>query len=269
MREINTCPEQNWQQMPTEELDKILQAELTKEEPDAEVVLPILHELEEREKDFPVDETPEILTKLNRFNKHETSSSQSRRKWVKAIAAIAAVICIIVMAIPRTVGADSIFSALVRWTSGVFEYIDPDKDYPDTTQDFSTEHEGLQQLYDKVTELGVTEPVVPMWIPEGFELSEMEVISMLDGDKVRGTFKRENALVAITYRVSADIKMKVEKEGSPFEVYDYAGVDHTILKNDNNLSVTWMVQGVECLINTNISRDELYTLIKSIYRSEL
>ena len=119
MREINTCPEQNWQQMPTEELDKILQAELTKEEPDAEVVLPILHELEEREKDLPVDETPEILTKLNRFNKHETSSSQSRRKWVKAIAAIAAVICIIVMAIPRTVGADSIFGALVRWTSGV------------------------------------------------------------------------------------------------------------------------------------------------------
>ena len=61
MRENKTCPNRGWQQMPTEELDQILQAELEKEHPNEEVVLPILHELEDREKDVPVENTPEVL----------------------------------------------------------------------------------------------------------------------------------------------------------------------------------------------------------------
>ena len=37
---------------------------------------------------------------------------------------------------------------------------------------FETDHPGLQQIYDAVVEMGVTEPVVPMWVPEGYDLVE-------------------------------------------------------------------------------------------------
>ncbi len=272
MRENKTCPEQGWQQMPTAELDQILQAELEKEHPNEEVVLPILQELEEREKNRPVVNTPEVLEILEKMKEHETSSKQSkyRHRWITGIAAVAAVACIIVMALPRTVGAESLFDVLFRWTSSVFEFIDPDESYPNANGDFATDNPGLQQLYDEVTGLGVTEPVVPMWLPEGFELAELKVSSAPGGEKVYSKFIDGSSNgVAITYRISANITTSFEKEDSAVEIYDYADVSHFILENDDNLSATWTVDGVKCTIVTDMQKDDVYKVIKSVYRRSL
>jgi len=274
MRENKTCPDQEWEKLPTEELDQILQAELEKEQPDEKVVLPILRILEEREKDYPVEKSPEVLAMLEKLNKRNTSSKQSknRRRWIGGIAAIAAVACIVVMALPRTVGAESLFDVLFRWTKSIFEFADPEQteSHPAVDNSFKTDHPGLQQLYDKVTEQGVADPVVPMWLPEGFELVNLKETSMRDGGhKVSSTFKGDDKFVSITYRISNDIGMKVEKEETAVEVYDYAGVSHFVLENEGNLSITWTIDGVEGLINTNIAKEDVYTIIKSVYRRPL
>lgn len=271
MRENKTCPNTGWQQMPTEKLDQLLQAELEKEHPNEEVVLPILRELEEREKDIPVETTPEVLEILERLSKHNTSSKQSihKRKWLAGVAAVAAVACIVVMTLPRTVGAESLLDVLFRWTSSIFEFIDPDKSYPNADSDFTTDNPGLQQLYDKVTELGVTVPVVPMWLPEGFTLSELKEMPMAGGTRVHGEFENGSNSVLITYRISTDISPKVEKEDTGVEVFETGEVSHFIMDNDNNLSIIWAVDGVECSILTDIAQEDVYNLIKSIYRSSL
>ena len=273
MREIKTCPNTGWQQMPTEELDQVLQAELEKKHPNEEVVLPILRELEEREKDIPAETTPEVLEILDKLSKHNTSSKQSihKRKWLAGIAAAAAVVCIVVMTMSPTARAESLFDILVRWTSSIFEFIDPDNDasYPVANSDFTTDNPGLQQLYDKVTELGVTEFVVPMWLPEGFMLSDLKERSMPGGNSIYTNFKNGTNDISITYRISTDISAKVEKEETGIEVFEAGEINHFIMDNDEYLSVTWSVDGVECLLNTNIAKEDLYTIIKSIYRSEL
>ncbi len=274
MREIKTCLDQEWKQLPTEELDQILQAELEKDHPNEEVVLPILRILEEREKDYPVEKTPEVLAMLGKLSEHETSSKQSknRRGWVAGIAAIAAVACIVVMALPRTVGAESIFDVLIRWTSSIFEFVDPDdnENYPDADSGFATDHPGLQQLYDKVTEQGVTDSVVPMWLPEGFELLTLQATPLRDsGHKVYAIFKGNERSISISYRISSDISTKFEKEDSAVELFDYADVSHFILENDGNQSVMWTIDGVECSMNANIAKEDIYTIIKSIYRRPL
>lgn len=272
MRENKTCPYQRWKQMPTEELDQILQAELEKEYPNEEVVLPILHELEEREKDIPVGTTPEVLEILEKLSKHNTLSKQSihKRRWLAGIAAAAAVACLVIMSVPTTARAESLFDILFRWTSSIFEFIDPDKSYPNADGDFATDNPGLQQLYDKVVELGITDPVVPMWLPEGVELVDLKMSPAPDGKKVYSKFANgSSGGVAITYWSSANVTTSFEKEDSAVEVYDYADVSHFILENDNNLSVTWTVDGVACSIVTDIQKDDLYKVIKSIYRRSL
>ena len=273
MRENKTCPNTGWRQMPTEELDQILQAELEKEHPNEEVVLPILHELKEREKDIPVENTPEVLEILEKLSKHNTSSKQSihKRRWLAGIAAAAAVVCIVIMSVSPTVQAESLFDVLVRWTSSVFEFIDPDKNesYPIANSDFATDNPGLQQLYDKVTELGLTEPIVPMWLPEGFTLSKLKETPATSGTRVHGKFENGSNAVLITYRVSTDIAGKVEKKETGVELFEFGDVNHFIVENDAGLSATWTVEGVECLLNANIAKEDLYTIIKSIYRSEL
>lgn len=271
MRENKTCPNTGWQQMPTEELDQILQAELAKEHPNEEVVLPILRELEEREKDIPVENTPEVLEVLEKLSKHNTSSKQSihKRKWLAGIAAAAAVVCIVIMSVSPTVRAESLFDILVRWTNSIFEFIDPDKSYPSTDGDFVADNPGLQQLYDKVTELGVTELVVPIWLPEGFVLSDLKDSPIPGGTKVFCHFENSNNNISITYRISADITVKLEKAETGIEVFEAGQANHFIMDNTEYFSVTWSVDGVECLLNTNIAKEDLYKIIKSIYRSEL
>lgn len=274
MRENKTCPYQGWQKMPTQELDTILQAELKKEHPDEEVVLPILREIEEREKDLPVEKTPEVLEILEKLNKHETSSNKQsihKRRWLAGIAAAAAAVCIIVMAIPRTVGAESLFDVLFRWTSSIFEFVDPNNNgkYPDVDNTFATDNPGLQELYDKVTALGVTKAVVPMWLPEGFVLSGLQEMAVAGGSRVLAKFENGKCAILFTYRISSDISPKVEKEETGIEIFDSGEVSHFIVENTDSLSVTWTLDGVECVISTDVSKADIYTIIKSIYRSEL
>lgn len=273
MRENKTCPNRGWQQMPTEELDRILQAELEKEHPNEEVVLPILHELEDREKDVPVENTPEVLEILEKLNKHNTSSKQSihKRKWFAGIAAAAAVVCIVIMSVSPTARAESLFDMLYRWTSSVFEFFTPEQDAsnPPVEIVFETDNPGLQQLYDKVTELGVTELVAPMWLPEGFALSDLKDSSAPGGIKVFGKFENGNDMILITYRITEETAAKFEKEESTVEVFEFGDVEHFIVENNDNFSVTWIVGDVECVMNTNLPKEDIYSIIKSIYRSEL
>ena len=273
MRENKTCPNTGWKQMPTEELDQVLQAELVKEHPNEEVVLPILRELEEREKDIPVETTPEVLEILEKLSKHNTSSKQSihKRKWLAGIAAAAAIVCIVIMSISPTAQAESLFDVLVRWTSSIFEFIDPDKNesYPIANRDFTTDNPGLQQLYDKVTELGATESVVPTWLPEGFVLVKLKETPVAGGTRVLCKFENSTNDISFTYRISTDISPKVEKEETSVEVFEAGKVSHFIVENDDTLSVTWTVDGLDCVMNANVSKEHIYSIIKSIYRSEL
>lgn len=273
MRENKTCPYQGWRQMPTEELDQILQTELEKKHPNEEVVLPILCELEDREKDIPVEKTPEVLEILGKLSKHNTSSKQSihKRKWLAGIAVAAAVACIVIVSTSPTARAESLFDTLVRWTSSIFEFIDLDKNesYPIANNNFATDNPGLQQLYDNVTELGVTEPVVPMWLPEGFVLLELKASPAPGGNKVFVKFENGKNDISITYRISTDITTSFEKEDTAVEVFEAGEVSHFIMDNVEKLSITWIADGVECVINANIPKEDIYTIIKSIYRSEL
>ena len=53
----------------------------------------------------------------------------------------------------------------------MFAFFSPDEPTQAIEEyEFRTEHPGLQEVYDAVAGLGVTEPVVPMWIPEGYTL---------------------------------------------------------------------------------------------------
>ena len=274
MRESKTCLDQEWKQLPTDELDRILQAELEKKYPNEEVVLPILRILEEREKDYPVEKTPEVLTMVEKLSEHKTphKQSKSKRRWITGTAAVAAAACIVIMAVPRTVGAESVLDVLFRWTSEVFEFFTPDRDKkkPPAEYLFETDNNGLQKLYDEVNGLGVTEPVVPMWLPEGFELLNIKTTPMREGGyKVNATFKCEEKFIFITYRSSNDVATKFEKEETNVEVYDYADVSHFVMENGENQSVTWTVEGVECSILADINKENIYDIIKSIYRRPL
>ena len=271
MREIKTCLCKEFAEMSTAQLDEKLQQELQKEEPEAEVVLGILGVLEEREADVPVVITREVSDAWETYRERIAPKKKTARKriWFAGVAA-AAVICMVILAIPQRVGAESIFDVFFRWTESIFEFFTPGEDKPSNAYTFETDHPGLQQIYDEVTALGVTKPIVPMWLPEGYELSELKIIPMPNGNKVHTVLQSESHAIILAYRISTDIiASEYEKEDPMVEIYECAEVPHFIMENDENISITWTVDGAECSISTDLKKEEVYKMIKSIYKGEL
>lgn len=271
MRERKTCLCNEFAEMSTAQLDEKLQQELQKEEPEAEVVLGILRVLEEREADDPVVITRSVSDAWEKYREQTAPPKKTARKrlWLAGVAA-AAVICLMILAIPQRVGAESIFDVFFRWTESIFEFFSPGEDKPSNAYTFETDHPGLQQLYEEVTALGVTKPVVPMWVPEGYELSEMKTIPMPTGNKIRAVLQKDASVITLSYRISTDIIVSEhEKEDPAVETYDYLDVCHFIMANDEHLSVIWTVDGAECSISTDLEKEEVYKMIKSIYKGEL
>lgn len=263
----------DWAAMPTAQLDAILQEELRQENPKEEVVLGILQVLEEREADHPVTIHRQVSDAWDEYRR-KTASPEKRSRtplWF-ACAAAAAMICIVIMAIPQTVEAESIFDVLFRWTESVFEFFSPEHDAtkPTTLYVFETDNPGLQQIYDEVTAQGAKEPVVPMWVPEGYVLTEIKVIQELNGMKVTARLQKGDSGIVLAYRVSADIvASQYEKEDASVKVYECAGVCHLIMDNDDNIAVTWAVDGAECSLKTDLEIEDIHQIIKSIYRRKL
>ena len=271
MRERKTCLCNEFAEMSTAQLDEKLQQELQKEEPEAEVVLGILRVLEEREADEPVVITREVSDAWEKYREQTAPPKKTARKrlWLAGVAATA-VICLMILAIPQRVGAESIFDVFFRWTESIFEFFSPGEDKPSNAYTFETDHSGLQQIYDEVTALGVTKPIVPMWMPEGYVLTELKTLQMPGVNKVRAVLQKDYSTITLSYRVSADIlPSQYEKEDPAVETYEFSEVPHFIMENVENISVTWTVDGAECSISTNLEKEEVYEIIKSLYRRKL
>ena len=167
------------EKLSTPELDMILRSELDSDTPQRETVLFVLSILEERDSSNPgnrpegAEEAWERL--LSRSQYSENSKSKCCRKLPKylcAVASAAVVALILSVVVPQTVGAENIFQIFGRWTRDIFNLSDGTEPPAEDKYVFKTDHEGLQQLYDAVVAQGITEPVVPMWLPEGYELTE-------------------------------------------------------------------------------------------------
>lgn len=242
--------------MPTYQLDEMLQRELEKECPDEKIVLTVLDELQEREKEYP--ENAQAKTK----------STNKKRSFIWRAVAIAAVLCLVLMAVPRTVGAESIFQALIRWTESVFGFVSPGREDPTSPEEyvFETDNEGLRKLYDTVVAEGIQDPVVPMWLPEGYELVELKVVSIPNGRKIHAKFVNGADGILISFRVLPfDRDATYEKLDEDVYEYEYYRVKHYIAQNNDSNSAIWIRKNVECTVNTTLEKETICAIISSIY----
>lgn len=259
-----------FQEMSTHQLDAVLQQELQKENPESEVVLEIIRILEDREADRPVEISRKISDAWKKYKDRTIPQKRNIRKrgWYISAAAVAAVV-LLITTVPKAVGASNIFDVLVRFTDSVVQFFAPNDDPGDLQNEytFQTDNPGLQQLYDEVVRMGVTEPVVPMWLPEGYELAELKVDPMPMNTKVYGKFVKEDKHITISYQIADDItSTQYEKMHGQMEVYEFDGTGHVMMENENSFSAAWAKDGVECFITTSLDNQNLCKIIDSIYR---
>ena len=259
------------EQMTTEQLDKLLHEELAKESPDGETVRQALKILEEREKDIPVEMMPEIRSAWEQYRKPaQPRRSPRRRGLVLKAASVAAALAVLVLALSQRTEAKSFFERLCGLTANFFQMISPGDDgVSSDTYIFQTDNPGLQEVYDRVTDMGITVPVVPMWLPEGYELVSCKVNKSEIYKHISAEFVKENSTITLNaYIYSANISNEYYKDRIQAESVEVAGRIHNVIQNEDLWISVWAKDNIECAIAVDCQEDTFYKILKSIYTME-
>ena len=261
--------------LPREELRRILATELSKPTPEIDdgFVRLLLVELQSRGDDPVLTDDEAVESACKKFRRDTEAVQKYQKHWYQSwaikAASVGLVLGLLFFSLPATTQANNIQDILTWWSDSAFRFFAPGKQVSMQTHTYQTDHPGLQQVYDAVTELGITEPIVPSWIPEGFELIESKTIPMPEDTLVDSLFEAENQSILITFIVrNEEISFQYEKDSENVIIHERAGQKHYILSNLETWTITWVTKEIECSIITDCPEEDVYRMINSIYTSE-
>ena len=260
------------------QLDAILCAELEKKCADRNLILGILEILDEREKDAPLPKSLKVTEEKIRceaWNEGFNKGREVGRKPVRKLASVAiAAMLILVFGVitPQALGAENIFTLIGRWTADFFAFDEPETmpegEMLQEPYAFRTDNPGLQQLYDTVAELGITQRVVPQWLPEGYELECIQVERLPNTKKVYASFGNGSEEIIVSIRQLLQTPdFNYFKDETAVEIHECGGVLHYIMGNESVIKAVWSTADIECAIRT-AEQGMLYPIIDSVYNGE-
>lgn len=249
--------------LPTQQLEQLLRQELDGRR-DRQTVLQIVSILKERDTASAQGAQPPAQESGETFH---TALPSKKTIILLRVAAIAAVLALLLTIVPPVLGAENIFQLIGSWTQDIFSFLTPE-----STEDrsgerhFETDHPGLQKLYDTVTRYGATAPVVPTWLPEGFELTELHIDTQLKSTKFTARFSGGDEYIILSYELHKESASNAyPKDDIDVEIFEWGGQKHYIIRNEEQWTVVWSNRIVECLFMTNCSVETVTALITSIY----
>lgn len=262
-KETKTIQIESLYTLPTEQLEQLLRQELDGRK-DRQTVLQIVSILKDRdtasaqEAQLPAQESGETF---------HTALPSKKRIILLRVAAIAAVLALLLTIVPPVLGAENIFQLIGSWTQDIFSFLTPEgRESRNGDRSFETEHPGLLQLRETMEYYGVTDPVVPTWLPEGFELTEFHITPLNVSKKVLARFESGDEFVILTYEIHNTLTANAyPKDAGGAEVFERAGIKHYLIANDQQWSAVWSFDNVECFIMTNCGKEQVSALITSIY----
>ena len=281
----------------TEELEKLLAQDFAatgEEEPDVDYIMAIMGVIKEREmaaghqntvdvdaawKDFQ-EEYQGQAAAFDRTIQRETESSdhlkiqptQTPRKKTHTLRFVLVAAIIVVLLCGTATGFGRVFQAMVNWTAETFGFESP---YEEESVDATEREDVYEKLRAAVTEY-TDLPVVPKWAPEGTMKATdggVKVTERKDVTKISGLYETENGRFTITIQVHNYTPPKYEfsyqwNEGQIIASHVVSGLSHDIVQNNKNNTAAWTNENVECMIQGDLSADELMQMIDSIYYEE-
>lgn len=275
MKELNMVDLRNqWEPLSTPELEAMLQVELDRKPPDDEKVILLLHILEAREKDLPLQLSAREEEAWQRYKQKVMNRKGKKRRpvrWLSVAASVVLIVAVLISVVPQQAEAENFWEMLQRMTSTLMEYISPWDRFDEVEENYSfkTDHSGLQQVYDAVVELGVTEPVVPMWLPENSELKSLTNKNTPMVKCVGATFINNESEIVYKLEVyDGEPAHQYYKDDTHYESHEREGTTYYITQNNNWWSVVWARENIECFLTLECTEDTLWKILESIHVTE-
>ena len=257
----------------TEKLDQMLDEELQKDKSDPAVVRWILTELEARDTAAPGTGHPvsEEARKKYQEQMEELFPPKPRRYWTPLlrVASLLLMVGLLFTMLPQKAAAETFWEMMQRMSRSVIEYFGRDDIFYNEKYVFETNNDSLRQVYDAVIELGVTEPVVPMWLPDGSTLNELVEKSTPMANSISASFSRdENEIIYKIDVYNGEPAHQFYRDDGYYDRYERNGVTYSITQNQARWIAVWTKDNIECSITLNCQEETLRRILKSIYGME-
>ena len=282
-----------FEQLSTEELNNLLAqdfAAMDEEGPDVDYIMAIMEVINKREQAAEHQSDVDVAWKefqeqyqgqaaaFDRSNYCETDSSHrdqpsstspSPKKTHTLRLLLIAVIMIALLGGTAS-GFGRVFQAVVNWTAETFGFESP---YGEKASSETIVHAdpyvSLRSAVAEYTDLSV----IPYWAPEGTVKA--------DDIGVQITERKESILILGSYQIGTRqfiIRIQIHDDNPPkykdsyqwdasqtVLSHDAGGFNHDIVYNNQKSSAAWTNENVECMIQGDLSVEELETMIDSIY----
>ena len=267
-----------YEAMSTEELEEILRLDAKAPEgaqSDTELVLYILEVLASRRNTNNIagNTAREAWESFQQnYMPEEPQKPVGTKKpvlWMRKLAAAAAVVALLIF-IPisaRALTLEEMWDIFARWAKETFSFVSGEN--TEASEPMSDDQREFTSLQEMLQNENCDPSIVPTWIPEGFELAQIEkdsspmreiyTVRYMNGDTI--------IRIQVTSYLSEDIRNH-EIENNSVEIYTHNGIDYYIFENEGQLRVVWLVDSHECLISGDVSIDELKMMIDSIQKGE-
>ena len=261
-----------WESMPTPELEGLLRSELEQKPPDDEKVLALLHILKDRERNLPLKLSRREEEAWQQYQQKAMNRKRKRKspaRWASLAASLVLLAALVGSVVPQQAEAETFWEMLQRMTSTVLTYFSGEGKRGDIAYRFETENPGLQQVYNAAVELGVTEPVVPMWLPDGYEMTQIQVEKSPMKTGIWVTFgKNDNEIVYKLDVYNGEPAHQYYKDDSHYEKYEQDGTAYYVMRNNARWTAVWTKDNIECFLTVDCQEDTLRRILESIYVME-
>ena len=196
----------------------------------------------------------------------------ARRRFTlrKAILTAAAAACLILLLVCTTVGFDTVFQMIGVWTP---EQLTFENQYDGEISDMEPtptqpeEDAAYASLQEAVGAYGITAPVVPPYIPEGFTDPLLHVsTAILDRVSFAAFYEKgDDWLVIDIMAWNEPGSSTFEKDDSEVVEYVKGGITHYLYNNLDASCAAWFNGNLECMIATSLPRSEVTAMIDSLY----
>lgn len=272
--------------MTTEELEEILRSDAQKtegEELDLEMLLYVMEVLAARRKnsenpgktaaeafetfkehympDDSTDDAEQVSLKPQVINMKPT---MRLRPWLSRLAVTAAILAFVLVSsvTAHAMGID-ILDIVVKWTQETFHFGDPYQN--NLTEPATDDCRSFLSLEEALESKGIPDGPLPMWIPEGYSISDIQVDTTPLQMTFLALYNNSDQLlkIQIQYYLAED-PQQIEQSDDLIEIYESAGIEYYIFSNYDMLKAAWINKNYECYISGPITIDELKTMLDSI-----
>lgn len=201
-----------------------------------------------------------------------TSIKKARKglsRTVKSLISVAAAIFVVIIGsvTAKALGYD-IWDAVIVWTKDTFGF-EATVNEPKPTPYIKQIPEELVELKNLMTEHGLSDELIPGYIPEGYKMSNLEYDNLGDADTIFCQLSNGANDIMLIYSIHSgnSNSFQLEKNSLSPEKYESGGTIYYITSNMDDYLVSWLSGNVECTILGIPSHDEALKIITSLYQS--